>query len=117
MLNISYQVLELLYYLVLQKFRSIAVANRPKNSKFLRLKKKTYPPAPYAELRPLGFSFDESLVSGGPLSQQIQSEGYHLGLVRFLLRSLADLYPDLPVGAFSSNAVFTVKDKVRTGLQ
>ncbi|CAM9484003.1 unnamed protein product [Ascophyllum nodosum] len=63
------------------------------------------------ELRPLGFSFDESFISGGPLGQQIQSEGYHLGLVKFLLRSLADLYPDLPVGAFSSNAVFTVKDE------
>lgn len=37
---------------------------------------------------------------------------YHLSLSRFLLRSLADLYPELPVGRFSDLAVFSVKDEV-----
>lgn len=37
---------------------------------------------------------------------------YHLSLSRFLLRSLADLYPELPVGGFSGLAVFSVKDEV-----
>lgn len=54
------------------------------------------------------------MVATNPLGRRVQAEGYHLSLVKFLLRSLADLYPHLPVGGFSSNAVFTVMDEVRT---
>ncbi|CAM9983147.1 unnamed protein product [Laminaria digitata] len=68
-------------------------------------------PPHLAELRRLGFSFDSSMVSRGRFGQQIQTEGYHLALCNFLLRSLKDLYPDLPVYKFSELAVFTVKDE------
>lgn len=55
------------------------------------------------------------VVSRGPFGQQIQTEGYHLALCKFLLRSLKELYPDLPIAKFSELVVFTVKDEVGKG--
>lgn len=69
------------------------------------------PTALDAELRRLAFSFDKDLISAGQGGQQMQV-AYHLSLSRFLLRSLADLYPNLPIGGFSELAVFSVKDEV-----
>lgn len=64
-----------------------------------------------AELRRLGFIYDDKMVSRR-FTGQIQAEGYHLALCKFLLRSLQDLYPDLPVSQFSERTAFTVKDEV-----
>lgn len=64
-----------------------------------------------SELRRLGFSFDNSMVSRGRFGGQVQAEGYHLALCKFLLRSLHDLYPELPVAQFSEVVVFAVKDE------
>lgn len=64
-----------------------------------------------AELRRLAFSFEKDLISAEYGGQQMQV-AYHLSLSRFLLRSLADLYPELPVGSFSKLVVFSVKDEV-----
>lgn len=64
------------------------------------------------ELRRIAFPYEDGLVSaGGPLGAQMQVEAYHLSLCKFLQRSLADLYPDLPWG--SELAIFSVKDEVR----
>lgn len=61
-----------------------------------------------SELRRLAFGFEKDIVGEGQMQV-----AYHLSLSRFLLRSLADLYPALPVGKFSEAAVFSVKDEVR----